>query len=1121
MPVVNFASETVFESNTTSGNVSLSRVQLEELVDGNYISSGVILYGTDILALDVDLGERIAISDIRYYFSSVTASGAVASGIDFYYKDYESDPWTHLTTTIGTGYYTTTSGNFFPRLVRVVHTISGTGVSGTLHEYEVNSNEDIVDYGSDGTLVEKDLQDTPFGTSDPYTIPVYNDGDRTATAYVYIGNTDSDADEMLRISQSQNGTYIGVDDGPVIDNSETGIDGGINWDEGSRSNLSITNDKLELNSNSISYSSNWQNVATTLDNEARPACIAWHDTDPWQSVIYYIHDWIMYKYELATGLHVSVGSVPKYSNSLSYGGNNDLVYDPIGNRIYYFLWDDNGGEYDHLFAYYFDIDTGLWSARIVTHEDWSNTRRYTIRGAFLDYPGSTNSKDGKFEVGERYIVVTISAGHSTIFRNYRLRLSDHDWSALTTSGYNKHTGDYTGTFRACGICIQEDNLGNYPTGTVAVIWSYAGSTDTYEYINAYAITDQTGVAQSWAPTRIYNISPRDPSIDSWFASQDFTGRGKFFFYDDGADKLYFASSYNNDCYSVWYNIGGQNLGEGTYRLYRSWDCASVNFYDSNMDNAYLYGDGRRYDEGLFRFMARLWDEQIWMYFPTGWSGDTYQTNGTYTTPAFQNIDPTYWRVKAEIPENTQIATTSGVVASTIEVRSTDTTPEMTYYMAIYETNGSYFDIRLYNESGSYTSLSVGSAWWLMNTAGGYYRGNLAINPNNDTYYCASTAISFGGHSGSSQWEGKVWSKTGSLSSYRNDIVDFGFNSDGVIPRKQFWDNNDWLWVITYAYADGGDGWSPGVDRIYRLYYNLGVQSYINASDRGVLRTACLDGDGTGIWYHDNGNDQYYRLNSAMNVVTTIDPGYEIGPVDMCEDGEGGFWVGENANTVNGVQHWSENGTLITTIPYADLEGSGGDSMWRVEKDFQGGCWVLDGHSRYVYRINANGQVIKRIYIQDCVGIMSDKTGVWGISGSGNWVRHYTFDGTNDISYSDDFQSGRYDYQWQGVQSEALVADGDYMFPAGTDSHWSSLEWKEVSKDTHFLHHKKYHQARVTLRSDGSDTPSVEKIALPPNLELANIPSQGSRNAFMKTVVASGTQRSVQHGKIRTWFDMEE
>ena len=216
MTVLNFAAETVFEANTTSGNVSLTRVQLETLVDGNYTTGGVALSGDNILALDVDLGNRIATKDLRYYFSSSSSTTAVASGISFYYRDYTTDPWSLLTTIYGAGYYTTTSGNFFPHQVRVIHTISGTSISGTVREYEVNSNEDIVDYGDDGSLTEKGLEDTPFGTSDPYTIPVYNDGDKSATAYVYIGNTGTTADEMLRISQAQNGTYIGIDDGPAI-----------------------------------------------------------------------------------------------------------------------------------------------------------------------------------------------------------------------------------------------------------------------------------------------------------------------------------------------------------------------------------------------------------------------------------------------------------------------------------------------------------------------------------------------------------------------------------------------------------------------------------------------------------------------------------------------------------------------------------------------------------------------------------------------------------------------------------------------------------------------------------------------------------------------------------------
>ena len=113
MTVLNFAAETVFDANTTSGNVSLTQAQLQSLVDGNYTTGGVYLSGDNILALDVDLGNRIATKDMRYYFDSTASTAAVASGISFYYRDYTTDPWSLLTTTYGAGYYTTTSGDFF------------------------------------------------------------------------------------------------------------------------------------------------------------------------------------------------------------------------------------------------------------------------------------------------------------------------------------------------------------------------------------------------------------------------------------------------------------------------------------------------------------------------------------------------------------------------------------------------------------------------------------------------------------------------------------------------------------------------------------------------------------------------------------------------------------------------------------------------------------------------------------------------------------------------------------------------------------------------------------------------------------------------------------------------
>ena len=76
--IVNLAAHTVFDvDSTVSGTVALTRGQLQGLVDGDYTTDVATLSGTDVLTLDVDLGNRIAVEDLRYYFNSASASGTL------------------------------------------------------------------------------------------------------------------------------------------------------------------------------------------------------------------------------------------------------------------------------------------------------------------------------------------------------------------------------------------------------------------------------------------------------------------------------------------------------------------------------------------------------------------------------------------------------------------------------------------------------------------------------------------------------------------------------------------------------------------------------------------------------------------------------------------------------------------------------------------------------------------------------------------------------------------------------------------------------------------------------------------------------------------------------------
>jgi len=214
----NLAQNSYISPNLIEGNKSLIFPQLTDLVIEN--DANITLSGSDILAIELDLGERILADEIRYYFSSSTIPSTVVSGISFYIRRdaftvVSGEPYSKIDSCIGpTYYYATITGTAYaPRSVKLVHTVSGTSISGTATALQVINNEDIVNFGpaGDRTAERFDLS-LYFDPSDIKEVAIYNNNTVSADAYVTIEPQYGLIDGLLEFGPTASGEWYGLFD---------------------------------------------------------------------------------------------------------------------------------------------------------------------------------------------------------------------------------------------------------------------------------------------------------------------------------------------------------------------------------------------------------------------------------------------------------------------------------------------------------------------------------------------------------------------------------------------------------------------------------------------------------------------------------------------------------------------------------------------------------------------------------------------------------------------------------------------------------------------------------------------------------------------------------------------
>lgn len=1117
--VVNLAAHTAFTvDSTVSGTVALTRAQLQGLVDEDYTTDVVTLSGTDILVLDVDLGNRVAVLDLRYYFDSATASGTVASGIQWLYKNYESDSWYSLTTTVGGGYYTTTtiSGTLYPQYVRMVQTISGTGIIGSAREYEVNNDDTIVDYGSDGSQTEQYFSDSPIGTSDPVTVPVYNDGSKTATSvYVYIGNTDTDADDMLRISDAANGTYVSVDDGFLIDGE---ADEGLSWGIGNHDDTAVTSNKLVLGSFGTAEAfTELEDLPITTETAER-AVTRWDSSNPFNSYVYYAQDSAFRMYSLADDTDVVRATMPFTMNPRDH-----FVYDPEGDKIYAFNVDSTTTNF-----YQYDPTTDTWTASLGSFSN-SPVTQYPVSGATFIPSGVLND-------GARSIIIMVGTGTTGVgpTNPVRIRLTDHN----VNTGWGNLTGFYEDTDAATQssdevpvmmLTFQGSNLDAFPSGCQGVLWAIQSNYYEVLWLNYFVIDENTPANHRWHYLDLSNL-PRSPSTynrqDNWYPRNNDT-----FTYDEVNNRVWYVEDPGwqdaSRCLHYFECDGTWNRGYNEMHVYTDldpdgyfWAATSPHKKRATL-NAKVYGD-----TPYFICFNGASVNSIYLYTPGG-SG-TYYQEGVYTSPVVKHTEPSYWRVKSEIPSGASIKTSENAVSATIEIRSSDTAPTAEdshkYATFLYGDGGAYYKPAFWDYNGL-TYLDE----WLGDThvyySSSYWRGgSIAQNkhyPKGDDSDNVFWFVIWGYYRPGSEHRILIQIHNSATSRiYWRDInySAGGPTGDYITPTCAVINSQGNTYVGYYGQGAEDDRLAIHTDT------GWWVNSETFTGDQGTIYSLCLAGEAQeDLWFIKEDENVVYRYNPNLVEVTKVENPNFRNLNGICIDDAGGFYVGDHASGAGTwVHHYDKDGVLIATYDVSDHV----QVVHRIQPDHSGGFWLIDTWGDQVARFANNGTFVGKVSLLSPRAMDSSPLGAHVMSST--YDRLYFLDLDVNIENQITGQEFRYSYygsNWRGAFAQSIEVDG-YLQPEYTDSdsHWGTggdLEWSEVGKDTNFVPYRNYHQARITLRGDGSVTPEVEKLALPPAVKLYSIAPQSSKNVYLKTVVPQGTTDALRQGKIRTWFSMEE
>lgn len=201
-----FVVNTLTEAPAISGTQIITIPEMNLLIDEDFVTTALTVTGSETVALETDLGARWRLNRIEYYTDETSASNILMEISDNRLDFFEVTMTGSNPLYVGDISPVVVSGA--PRYIRLTHTPS---INTDVQEWRAINDETLVDFGTDGTQTQIEIEDAPIGrpSNQVQTLILFNKFTGPVVGFVFIDNTSTDADDEIEISTSPSGPFFG------------------------------------------------------------------------------------------------------------------------------------------------------------------------------------------------------------------------------------------------------------------------------------------------------------------------------------------------------------------------------------------------------------------------------------------------------------------------------------------------------------------------------------------------------------------------------------------------------------------------------------------------------------------------------------------------------------------------------------------------------------------------------------------------------------------------------------------------------------------------------------------------------------------------------------------------